>query len=207
MTGLQAESGPAIQAFLQWKAKPGIRRTGCGGSDNIIGSDYISQADLQEYLTTDQIKTLLRELFDNTNQSPPHAERVRSNYLRPFAILLALNYGCMIRHFVEYRELQDKSLPFSIEPGDFPKSSTENLFEIFRKEQWLYCAVPLEYDMRDDLANDYILPITAKEEISGGGSAILYKITVDEAYNKLKPAADAHTVSKLHKAHHCLVDH
>ncbi|KAL8878006.1 MAG: hypothetical protein Q9198_004096 [Flavoplaca austrocitrina] len=125
-----------------------------------------------------------------------HAERARSNYLRPFAILLAIGYGIMIRHFVEHRELQDQSLPFTTEPEGFPKTSTQNLFEAFYKEQWQFCAVPLEYDMRDYLADDYILPITAKEQISGGGSAILYKITVDEAYNKLKPADDAHTAAR-----------
>ncbi|KAL8883395.1 MAG: hypothetical protein Q9192_007192, partial [Flavoplaca navasiana] len=193
MDELLPEPTPAIQAFLQWKAKPGICKTGCRGPDNMIGSNYISQAKLQEYLTTERIKMLLQELFQNTSQSPPSTERVRSYYLRPFAILLAVGYGHMIRHFVERRELQDKSLPFSTEPEDFPKASTQNLFEAFRKEQWQFCAVPLEYDMRDDLADDYILPITAKEEISGGASAILYKITVDEAYNKLKPADDAHT--------------
>ncbi|KAL9039214.1 MAG: hypothetical protein Q9180_002660, partial [Flavoplaca navasiana] len=156
----------------------------------MIGSHYISRADLQDYLTTERIRTLLQELFDNTNQSPPHAERVRSNYLRAFAILLAVGYGHMIRHFVEYRELRDKSLPFSTEPEDFPKTSTQNLFEAFYKQQWQFCAVPLEYDMRDDLGDDYILPITAKKKIAGGGSAILYKITVDEEYNKLVPPVE-----------------
>ncbi|KAL8893306.1 MAG: hypothetical protein Q9192_005396, partial [Flavoplaca navasiana] len=193
MAELQPESAPAIQAFLQWKSKTDVCKTGCRGSDNMLGSDYISRAVLQEYMTTERIKLLLQDLFENANQSPPHAERVRSNYLRPFAILLAIGYGSMIRHFIEHQELKDQSLPFTTEPEDFPKTSTQNLFEAFRKEQWQFCAVPLEYDMREHLADDYILPITAKEEISGGGSAILYKITVDEAYNKLKPADDAHT--------------
>ncbi|KAL9635650.1 MAG: hypothetical protein Q9204_002555 [Flavoplaca sp. TL-2023a] len=196
MPELQSESAPAIQAFFQWKVKPSIRRTGCTGSDNMVGSAYISQADLQDYLTTERIKTLLQELFHNTSQSPPSAERVRNYNLRPFAILLAVGYGRMICHFDEHRELQDKSLPFPAEPGNFPKISTHNLFQAFRKEQWQFCAVPLEYDMRDDLADDYILPITAKEEISGGGSAILYKITIDETYNKLKPASDAHKAAR-----------
>ncbi|KAL8837659.1 MAG: hypothetical protein Q9176_005576 [Flavoplaca citrina] len=196
MAELQLEYAPAVQAFLQWKVKPGIRRTGCTGSDNMIGSAYISQADLQDYLTTEQIKTLLQELFHNTNQSPPHADQVRSNYLRAFAILLAVGYGRMIRHFVERRELQDKSLPFPTEPEDFPKTQNQNLFEAFYKEQWQFCALPLEYDMCDNLRDGYILPFTAKQVIADGGSAILYKITVDEVYNKLKPADDAHTAAR-----------
>ena len=151
---------------------------------------------LQDYLTTDRIKTLLKELFDDTSQWQPNADRVRSYYLRPFAILLSIRCGSMIRHFVDHPELQDKPLPFSTEPEDFPKTSTQNLFEAFYKEQWQFCAVPLEWDMNNELANDYILPITAKEEIGNGGSGILYKITVDEEYNRLKPAGPKDRVSQ-----------
>ena len=207
MAEFQPESAAAIQAFLLWKFEPGIRRTGCRGSDNIVSSYYISQADLRDYLTTERIRSLLWELFENTNQSHPQPEGIRSNYLRPFAILLSIGYGRMIRHFVEHLKLRDRFLPFYSEPEDFPKASTQNLFEAFRREQWQFCTVALKYDMRDDLADDYILPITAKEKISGGGSAILYKITVDEVYNKLKPANDAHTVSKIPTACHCRLDH
>ena len=194
MPEMQPESGPAVQAFLQWTAEPRIRRTGCSGPKNMIGSHYISQADLQHYLTTERIRSLLQEVFDSTNQSPPSAERVRSNYLRPLAILLVINYGCMIRHFVDHQELRDTSLPFETEPKNFPKSPTRNFFEAFQGQQWQFCAVPLEYAMSDDLGDNYILPITDKEEIASGGSAFLYRITVDEAYNKLKPADDAKTV-------------
>ncbi|KAL8851616.1 MAG: hypothetical protein Q9221_003453 [Calogaya cf. arnoldii] len=194
MAELQPESAPAIQAFLQWKSGTGVCKTGCKGSDNKIGSDYIPQAVLEKYLITDRIKTLLHELFENTSQSLPNADRVRSHYLRPFAILLSIGCGRMIRHFVDHR-LQDTLLPFRLEPQDFPKSATQNLFEAFRKEQWQFCAVQLEYDMSDNLDDDYILPITAKEEINNGGSAILYKITVDEAYNRLKPVDPARTAT------------
>ena len=46
------------------------------------------------------------------------------------------------------------------------------------------------------LATDFILPITDKKEIGSGGSAILYKITVDEVFNKLKPADPTRAVSQ-----------
>ncbi|KAL8769016.1 MAG: hypothetical protein Q9209_004933 [Squamulea sp. 1 TL-2023] len=187
MDGLQPESAPGIQHFLQWKSRPGIRKIGCGGPDNTLGSHYISQAVLQDYLTVDKIKTLLDELFEDSSQSPVNADRVRAKYLRPFAILLSCGCGRMIRHFHKHQGLQDTSLPFRSEPEDFPKSAIKNLFETFRKEQWQFYPIQLDYDMSDDLANDYILPITAKEEIGNGGSAILYKIIVDEAYNTLKP--------------------
>ncbi|KAL8859794.1 MAG: hypothetical protein Q9178_003626 [Gyalolechia marmorata] len=196
MAELQPESAPAIQHFLQWKSRTDILKTGCGGSDNIIGSNYIPHAVLQEYLTTDRIRALLKELLDDLSRSYVTPERVRTSYLRPFAILLSSGCGGMIRQFINRRELQDTSLPFFTEPENFPKSSAKNLFEAFRKEQWQFCAVQLEYDMSDDLATDFILPINAKEEIGNGGSAILYKITVDEVYNKLKPVDPARAPGK-----------
>ncbi|KAL8908992.1 MAG: hypothetical protein Q9171_005222 [Xanthocarpia ochracea] len=196
MAELQTESAPTIQQFLQWKSRTGILKTGCGGSDNIIGSNYIPHAVLQEYLTTDRIRALLKELLDDPSRSHVTPEKVRTHYLRPFAILLSSGCGGMIRQFINRQELQDRFLPFFTEPENFPKSSAKNLFEVFRKEQWQFCAVQLEYDMTDDLATDFILPITAKEEIGDGGSAILYKITVDEVYNKLKPAGPARAPGK-----------
>ncbi|KAL8963800.1 MAG: hypothetical protein Q9183_004945, partial [Haloplaca sp. 2 TL-2023] len=93
-------------------------------------------------------------------------------------------------------ELRDTYLPFETEPKCFPKSGTQNLFELFQVQQWQFCAVPLEYEMSDKFGDDSILPVTDKEEIASGGSAFLYKITVDEAYNELKPADDAKTEAK-----------
>ncbi|KAL8787452.1 MAG: hypothetical protein Q9213_002229 [Squamulea squamosa] len=196
MAELQPESAPAIQHFLQWKLRPGIRKIGCGGPDNTLGSNYISHAVLQDYLTVDRIKTLLEALFEDPSQSPLNADRVRAKYLRPFAILLSSGCGRMIRHFLNHQALQDTFLPFRSEPEDFPKSAVKNLFGPFRKEQWQFYPFPLDYDMSDDLANDYILPITAKEEIGDGGSAILYKIVVDEAYNALKPVDPVRAATK-----------
>ena len=136
MAELQPESSPAIQHFLQWKSRPGILKTGRGGSDNTIGSKYISNAVLQEYLTADRIRALLKELLDDLSRSSVNLERVRTHYLRPFAILLSSGCGVMIRQFISRQELQDKSLPFFTDPENFPKSSAKNLFEAFRKEQW-----------------------------------------------------------------------
>ncbi|KAL8868868.1 MAG: hypothetical protein Q9174_004701 [Haloplaca sp. 1 TL-2023] len=194
---MQPESGPAVQAFLQWAAEPRIRRTGCSGPENSIGSSYISRADLQHYLTTERIRLLLQEVFHNTtDQSPPNADRVRSTCLRSFAILLVINYPSMIRFFVDRHQLRDTCLPFETEPKHFPKSQTHNIFEAFQGQQWQFCAVQLEYDMSENLSDDSVMPFTTKEEIASGGSAILYKITVDEAYNTLKPVDDASTEIK-----------
>ena len=195
MAESQPENLPAIQDFLQWMSDPRTSRIGCTGSNNAIGSRYIPQVALEAYLTTERIRTLLEELFGNTNGAPD-SNRVRKYYLRPFAILLSAGFGGMIRHFVDHRH-EDKHLPFSSEPENFPKSTTRDLFTEFRKEQWKFCAMQLDYDMSDHLLNDGILPILVEKEIGNGGSAVLHKITVDEDYNKLVPTSDSDTASQV----------
>lgn len=193
----QPDDGPAIQDFLQWRSSSQTYRTGCKGSDNTIGSRYIPRGTLEAYLTTGRIRTLLEELYSNDNTyHAPDPDRVRTNYLRPFAILLSAGFGRMIRHFVDHR-YEDNRLPFSSEPRSFPKSSARDLFNDFYKKQWQFCAVQLDYNMSDDLDNDCILPILGKKEIGNGGSAILYKITVDKDYNSLVPAGDSDMASQV----------
>ena len=195
MATSQPEDAPAIQDFLQWISNSENFRTGCKGSDNAIGSRYIPRVALDAYLTTGRIRTLLVELFDNTNRAPD-ADRVRTNYLRPFAILLSAGFGRWIRHFVDHR-YEDSHLPFSSKPRNFPQSTTQDLFNEFCKKQWQFCAMQLDYDMSDHLENDCILPILGKEDIERGGSAILYKITVDKDYNNLIPAGHSDRASQV----------
>ena len=141
---------------------------------------------MKEYLTSDTIEELLRELFENTDLTQPSPERIRADYLRPFAILLCAGYGRMIRHFVDVDSLQDLRLPFSSNE-DFPRTTKVDLCQVFFKEQWLFSVAQLVFDMSNKFENDRILPIVSKREIGNGGSAILYEITVDAAYNKLVP--------------------
>ena len=185
---------PTIQDFLLWKSKSDTRRVGCGGSKNAISSEYIPDAALQDYLTADRIKALLKELFDSTSVVPPRSELVRQNHLHVFAILLCADSGRYIEHFMTYQGLRDTCLPFFDKPIHFPQSGTRDLFKAFDKEQWQFCALQLEYDMNNELARNNILPIIGKEEIGDGGSAVLYKITVDEGYNRLRPTAQHNVV-------------
>lgn len=131
------------------------------------------------------VEALLKELFANPDQSAPDAADVLKSYLRPFAILLCIGSGHMISYFVEHPSLQDRCLPFSVEPQDFPVSTSRNLFRAFYEEQWKFCALRLEYNRGYRLPDEYILPIISKEQIGDGGSANLYKIVVDESYNSL----------------------
>lgn len=53
--------------------------------------------------------------------------------------------------------------------------------------------------MNDRFKEEDILPITRKEKIGEGGSAIIYKIVVDENYNSLRPRG--HVIPKRRRQH------
>lgn len=203
MPEFQPNHYPAIQDFLQWKDAAKTRRNGRGGPESDTILHYIPSSELEQYLTTEKIKTLLEELFTGWDKPLPDPARVRQYYLRPFAILLSAGFGHMIYYVVDYQNLRDQNLPFFDKPKNFPKTTKVDLFDAFHKEQWQFCAVRLEYDMTNHLGDNEILPILTKEQIRGGGSAIAYKITVDEDYNSLVPtrrskAVDSQSIIKSH---------
>ena len=191
---VQPENYAAIQDFLHWKANPDLHKQGCRGSTNTVGTIYISRVALEKMLTKERIETLLDELFRDTTLPAPDAEEVKDKFLRPFAILLSAGFGRMISHFVDYLSLRDQSLPFASESKDFPKSTHQNLYKAFCEEQWQFCPVRLEYNMRPRLESDYILPIIHKEKIGKGGSSNVHKIIVDEDYCEPWPNRPADAV-------------
>lgn len=197
MAELQPENYPAIQDFLHWKDDPEIHKKGCGGPANTVGTRYISKASLIKKLTKEKIEALLHELFRDVEQPAPDAEIVMRYYLRPFAILLCADFGRMISYFVEYLSLRDHLLPFAVESRDFPKSTRRDLYQAFCKEQWQFCPVELDKNMDYVMDSDYIIPITYKEKIGDGGSAQIYKIKIDEAYNSLQSSQSIDAVTPL----------
>ena len=196
MIGSQPEDKTEIQAFIQWSCSPDAQKKGCCGPDNNLGTAYIPQAALEKKLTKSVTAVLLRELFQDRDESAPDTNFVKKHYLRPFSILLSIGYGRMIRHFVDFPSLRDHQLPFSVKPKDFPNLTTRDLFEAFHKAQWQFCPVKFEYDMSHRLEENFILPIVSKEEVGNGGSATLYKIVIDEGYNELLPSNSSSTVPK-----------
>ena len=185
-----------VQAFIQWIYSPNTQKKGCCGPDNNLSTAYIPQAALEKKLTKSVIAVLLKELFQDLGQLARDTNVVKKHYLRPFAILLSIGSGRMIRHFVHYLSLRDDQLPFSDKPKDFPNLTTRNLFQAFHKAQWHFCPVKFEYDMSHRLQENFILPIVSKEEVGNGGSATLYKIVIDEGYNELLPSNSSSTVPK-----------
>ena len=92
----------------------------------------------------------------------------------------------MIHHFQQYQSLRDQKLPHRTRPDVFPFTSPDK-FEEFKDAQWQFCVPTLEYNMKDRYKEEDILPIITKEKIGEGGSAIVYKVVVDDSYNRLRP--------------------
>lgn len=182
------EQDEEIQAFYHWIASSKTRRSGIGGSSHVTQCDFIPPSAVKEYLGAPRrVEDLLISIFRNEANSIIDAEVIRQHYLRPFAILLLIGKGLMIKHFVQYRSLQDHHLPYRSRTEDFPFSSDSSFFEQFANQQWQFCAADLEYNMNLHLHKEEILPIIHKEKIGQGGNAVIFKIRVHEEYNKLVP--------------------
>lgn len=181
----QSIHDPIIDEFLQWRKS--AEKMGRRGSNNDINANYIPENSLKTWLTQTRIQGLLKALFKDDRDAVPDASRVIQHYLRPFAILLTIGCGSMIRLFMNRLSLRDSALPFFTEPAEFPTLAGSNLFQSFYNWQWHFYPTKLEYNMADDLSDDYILPMVIDEQRGSGGSAVVYKVTVDPEYNGLIP--------------------
>lgn len=125
-------------------------------------------------------------MLDGRQRQAVDANYVRDHYLQSFAILLCIGQGHLIRQFQKEDALQDQKLPHRTQPSDFP-STDPGVFEEFQAKQWQFCAPTLKYGMDAHFKDDDILPILRREQIGEGGSAIVYKIVLDDEYNALSP--------------------
>ena len=179
------QNNDSLQAFHKWRKS--AETPGLGGKD-LDETFFIPQSKLENYLRSpDRVENLLDAVLNPEERPSVAAGYIRNNYLRTFAILLCIGQGHWISTFQQYRSLGDAKLPYDTEPADFPKTFTSDLFTNFKAAQWQFCAMALQYDMKDRFNPEVILPIRSKTEIGSGGSAVIFKIVVDEAYNSLHP--------------------
>ena len=133
------------------------------------------------------MKDLLDAVLDSNQRPAVDPDYVREHYLQSFAILLCIGQGRFIHHFIKYNSLRDQKLPYHTKPDNFP-FTTPDIFEDFKRGQWQFCASKLEYKMDSCFKEEEILPITYKDQIGEGGSAIIYKIVIEGDYNSLLPS-------------------
>ena len=182
-----AQHNDVLQAFHTWRLSSEAQLPGIGGPDFETICPFVPRSNLEKYFERPrQVENLLDAVLDSHERPAVEASYVREHYLQSFATLLCINEGGMIHRFVQYKSLQDQKLPYRTRPDGFP-FTTPDIFEEFKKAQWQFCASNLEYSMNDRFKEEDILPIIRKEKIGEGGSAIIYKIVVDEEYNSLRP--------------------
>ena len=187
MIDSHAQHDDALQAFHTWRLSTEAQLPGYGGADVAKICQFIPQSNLQRYFERPrQVENLLDAVLNSQQRPEVDANYVRKYYLRSFATLLCIGEGHLIHHFQQHKSLRDQKLPYRAKPEDFP-FTTPDKFEEFKDAQWQFCASNLEYGMTDRFKEEDILPIIHKEKIGEGGSAIIYKIVVDETYNSLRP--------------------
>lgn len=181
-----AQHHDAIQAFHKWRQSE-AQTSGLRGP-NLDTASFIPQIKLEAYLDTYlYLENLLSAVLDSSDRPAVAAGYVREHYLRSFATLLCIGEGRLIYHFQQYRSLRDDKMPFYTKPEDFPHTDDPAVFQNYQDAQWQFCAISLQYDMKDRLRDRDTLPITSKEKVGEGGSAVVHRIVVEESYNALRP--------------------
>ena len=181
-----AQHKEAVLAFHAWRHSPEAQLPGIGGPDLETTSRFVPRLNLQKYFDESRhLENLLDAVLEDHERPAVDANYVREHYLLSFATLVCINEGRLIHHFQQYETLRDQKLPHRTLPDDFP-FTTPHKFEEFKIAQWQFCASNLEYNMNSRFKEEDILPIIIKEKIGEGGSAIIYKIVVEESYNSLR---------------------
>ena len=188
MVEASAQHNEALQAFHTWKRSTEAQSLGIGGPHFETESPFIPRSNLEKYFGShERVKDLLDAVLDSNDRPAVDPSYVQEHYLQSFAILLCIGEGHLIHHFQQYNSLRDQKLPYHTKPDDFP-ITTPDKFEDFKQEQWQFCASKLEYNMNGRFKEEDILPITYKKPIGEGGSAIIYKIVIEDSYNSLQPS-------------------
>ncbi|KAG8534333.1 uncharacterized protein KY384_001177 [Bacidia gigantensis] len=209
MVTSQRDESVSIQAFLKWQEDQGLWCHGTKQPKQKMQSPrYMLKSTLQDYLQRDgRVEILLQELFrhDDPHDNPPDADIIRKHYLRPFVILLRLHQGSMIKLFTKYENLQDHKLPILSKPPNFPISAEIDLWEAFKKNQWLFCPVRLQYGMSRDVLPEEILPFQFEELLGRGGESSVYKVKIHPECHSLLPTPKARTIANAQISHDFVV--
>lgn len=186
-----AQTDETVQAFHQWRRSSDAHLSGFGGPTFETRKSFIPRSHLEEYFNRPcRLENLLDVVLDASKRPEIAPNLVRLHYSRCFATLLCIGEGSMISHFYQHESLRDEKLPFRARPDEFPTTSPDK-FKEFQDAQWQFCALNLEYGMNGRFKPDDIVPIIHKEKIGEGGSAIVYKIVVDQDYHSLRPPSHA----------------
>jgi len=183
------EADPPIQGLLQYLCRN--TSEGRTGTNHEIRTSFISIQRVNDYFGNEtRTKALLHALLPD-KPLIPDPKVVCQEYSRVLCILVRLNKGYFITHFMLH-QLSDAKLPFdSIRPDQFPESGPNGqFFHLFRREQWQFCAPMFRLDMNVSFVGDLILPIEELEQHKEGSTATVYKIRIHRDYDLLYNGVD-----------------
>ena len=196
----QPDHEPELQdffRFLESKRQQGISGALEPAEDNC---HFIPDPDLQAYFgDKDRLRRILRAILPPSEPLLTDLSTIKNHYAKVFSILLCIGKGGYIDYFARYESLNDQKLPFDERPQYFPSTASVegDFFSSFYEQQWMFCAATFTYKRHNEWQARRILPIVCKEELSGGGSAITYKIDLHPAYNSLYPRQNSQRVMPL----------
>lgn len=168
---------------------------GLGGAQLDKRPSYVPDQKIIEYFTADRNIKKLLERLDPDNTLVPYQDTIVNEYRKVFCILLMIGRAQHIRTFIKHDNLNDGKLPFEGKPPQFPLAlDGQDFFQRFQEVQWQFCAMPFTYNM-DLVYNDArILPIMTKDAIGSGGSSLIFKVVINQKYDKLDPPGGAEKV-------------
>ena len=147
---------------------------------------------LQQYFTEDgneRLINLVSSLCPSPNYHPEQIVEaiVRNEYMIAFATLLQIGEGHHINQITKYDKLNDASMPFTSthRPDGFPLSSQGDMYERFKRQQWMFLAAKIESRSKN-IESERILPFMKQSPLGFGGSGQTYLIEVHPEYNRLK---------------------
>ena len=187
-----------VQDLFNWLRKNQIFCT--NDSSATLDPPFVPYSKLRDYLIADQrTEKLLRAQFPDRGHHwcSTLAPTIQADFLRVFTILICIGKGSYIESFLQHINLRDRKLPFLSAtalsgPANFPEDPNDpHFWNSFFSKQFTFCAHSLTYNENYvQLEDRFVLPITSKEKIDQGGSAILYKIQVHPEYDKLLPPSE-----------------
>jgi hypothetical protein len=187
----QHDEHPDIQGFLEWVRRNSEYAVRDPNSEERRA--FIPLKTVREYFKEEggaRLKELLLTIFA-PNDPPVDPDDILENYTQIFCILIEIGKCRFIGSFTSWG-YGDRMLPFDPDhppPSYFPTDTTDpKFYEKFCNKQWKFCVPELKSPMMNIRFHpDRILPIVSKDKITGGGSAILYKIKLQSSYNRLGP--------------------
>lgn len=195
MSAAQPDNEHCIQDFHQWANGPHCK--GTLGPISEVNALFLLDSQVKNYLNVSRVGRILEALLQAESHTV-EASVVSEKYAKIFAILLSIGKWKFIDHFVQHDGLCDEKLPFGKSPPSaFPvDTSDKRFFEHFREMQWRFCVPTLAGKMNSTFESQRVLPIIHKEILRESTSAVLYKITLHEAYNKLHGSNSGTMVSR-----------